>query len=170
MQQVPVSYWAGLVDGEGCIRIDRSINRKVGRLYHHLRVQISMTDERPLAILHEQFGGCFYKFHNKNPKWKDWRQWGLTSDAAYRFLLLIRPWLIVKAAQADLAIEFQSLIGAKRDHLNGKIVSISPEMVEKREEAFRQMTELNRRGPKDPLDKLANSGKPTEWRSMCLGA
>jgi chorismate mutase len=49
--------WAsGFFDGEGCISISKR-QRTVGYLEHHLSVQVSQNDKRPLLEIQKRFGG-----------------------------------------------------------------------------------------------------------------
>lgn len=93
-QAVVVAYAAGFFDGEGCVRLQANQNGK-----QSLRVYIAQKDVRPLEYLQPFFGGLIRKYKS-NVAW----QLQLFGLAGYEFLVAVEPFLIVKRAQAQLAI------------------------------------------------------------------
>lgn len=124
-------YFAGLVDGEGSIRIARQSRG------YHLRVQMTLTDRRPLDALRARFGGSVYAWDPADGRRRPWYQWVVTSSRAAAALEALLPHLMVKQAQAYLGLEFQSLLDGSEPRLSPRKVSM-----------FEQMKELNRRGPR----------------------
>lgn len=100
------AYMAGLFDGEGCVLITRdhrASHPKSGPCYT-LRCDIANTDRRPLDWLHQKFGGDIRR--QTQGKKKPVYYWRSGAQIARRFLEWVRPWLIIKALQVDLALEF----------------------------------------------------------------
>lgn len=97
-----LAYTAGILDGEGSIMLPR-LHKKIT----YLRVAISNTDFNLIKFLLNNFGGSFVEYHHKNPNWKRQYCWVVASKQALNFLSSIRPYLILKSQQADIAIEFQ---------------------------------------------------------------
>lgn len=101
------SHWlawaAGIIDGEGCIRLVKS-KRRTGFSWA-VKVGVWNTDIRMLDRLRQLFGGCVtqresgYK-GNRRPAW----EWVVTHKKAAEVLSDVMPWLTVKCEQAELAI------------------------------------------------------------------
>lgn len=109
-----LAYTAGIVDGEGCVAIAVYIT-KDSRTNYRLVVDVANTYKVVIAWLHETFGGSisFTALNNRRPCWI----WHIGGRKASLFLESIRPFLRVKALQADLAVEFQvGLIGRVGRH------------------------------------------------------
>lgn len=94
-----LAWMAGFFDGEGCICIRRN-----GRGYS-LLVQITQTVNvfRPFK---EAFGGGITEWQPKQPRCRRLWDWRATGAEAASFLRLIRPFLVVKQQEADIALEF----------------------------------------------------------------
>jgi len=114
LTETEVIYLAGLLDGEGCISIDRSGDkRSPGRVYHSLRVTITNTDPRLIAWLKEKLdtsASMTTSAANLRLGRRPVFQVGVRSRKAATLLSRVRPYLIVKAEQADVALAFQQLI------------------------------------------------------------
>lgn len=103
-----LAYAAGLFDGEGSITIQRKVNTFC------IIVRVTSTDRAIIDFLNRNFGGWVgvqtpnKKVEKCRPCW----YWGIQSKAASLFLARISPFLVIKKSQADLALEFQSRLGA----------------------------------------------------------
>ena len=100
-----LAWAAGIVDGEGHISI-RHLRPRV----YQLEVGVTNTDPRLMQRFLSLFGG-YTKRHGKNalskkPCWT----WCVCSKQAEAFLLLIRPYLFIKAEQADIGLASRALI------------------------------------------------------------
>lgn len=136
-----VAYAAGFFDGEGhiCIAynpLNKCVNR-YGKVYFYERFQLYVSvgqkDKTPLVWLKDKFGGHLH--HKSQRRSYDKKQyfiwtWMLNSAKAIEFLKLIRPFLIVKAKEADVAFEFYATI----DRANRR--KIDPKIVQLRQQAF----------------------------------
>jgi hypothetical protein len=106
------AWAAGMVDADGCITIKRS-NRE-GKTYFHLAVIVSQAgvDLPPvIAKLHELYGGNVSKQHpqpgRRQPMW----HWQVVGAAAGSVLKQIRPHLVGKTEQADVALAYRATVG-----------------------------------------------------------
>jgi hypothetical protein len=100
--ELELAYFAGFFDGEGCISIARqkkSWGKKEQPYFHRLRINIAQKDPAVLKQLHDIVGGTL---HCNRGIWK----WYADDAFAVEFLTKLRPYLRVKASQADIAIEF----------------------------------------------------------------
>lgn len=159
MLLMELPYIAGLFDGEGCVRINRRVRygkpgetRKSCEMYI-LYVQVSNLDPAVLYPLKERFGGSIHVTKHKNPTQRDVLKWMASTWQALEFLKAIRPWLVVKADQVDIAIEFQE---AKARHGRG---GFPPGYRERERRQYAEITALKYQ-TYDPsnFDKAANSG------------
>jgi hypothetical protein len=103
MLDCDLSYLAGFFDGEGSIVI-RANDHTI-----YLQVNVTQTDPRPLQLYVDLFGGRVSKMHDKS-YWKKSYIWQISSHKAAAALEKMLPYLTVKKAQAELALEFQKLI------------------------------------------------------------
>lgn len=115
------AYTAAIIDGEGCIFIQKAAPK--GRRKspcHTLQLTVGNYDSRLTAWLQEQYGGfvTVYKGHHKHTFY----QWHVSGLLAQIVLERVRPWMIVKRTQADVAIEFQRE-RAPQNGGSGKVLS-----------------------------------------------
>jgi hypothetical protein len=145
---------AGIVDGEGsiCLFAYWHKNSKASdpRGYRRMKplLAVTNTNKALLEWIAETFGGTVQvvkRRKEQSPKWKQCFVWTATHRRAADILELIRPYLIAKREQADLFLEF--IKTAKHYGPNG----VPLEIAEQRERMYKQMVQLNRRGP-DALD------------------
>lgn len=98
-----ICYAAGFFDGEGTILIGKP-TRTCG---YRLIVSATQTSIAPMEWFCPRWGGTISKRKKRKGRRQAWN-WTVTSQLALKFLSDVRPFLIVKAEQADIAIEFQS--------------------------------------------------------------
>lgn len=103
------AYLAGILDGEGHIGMTTIT---VGRSYT-VKISLGMSDFQIPLLFKETFGGnVYYKDKQSywNPKWKPQALWSVKSRQAERVLIALLPYLRVKKVQAELALEYMSLV------------------------------------------------------------
>jgi hypothetical protein len=95
-------YLAGIVDGEGCIGVFTRGHRKDWMRPH---LQVTNTSLELLAWLRGAcpLGTVVWR-RDKRPSRKSSWCWRLACDQAIWLLDALRPWLVVKAAQADAVL------------------------------------------------------------------
>jgi len=117
-----LAYFAGLLDGEGCLSLNRSVpsaclpDRIAGMT---LRITMSNTFRGPLDEGCKLFGGtvrltrkghCKHKKYSRDPnalsQWADLYTWTITTKKAMYFLLAVFPYLRIKKKQADAILMF----------------------------------------------------------------
>lgn len=105
-------YWAGILDGEGCVTIKRQRRPHMPHgMYHQLMVRVQMVNAEIPALLKQEFGGTF-RACKPRPNCQQAYEWTAASRVAEAFLRRVRPHLVVKAGHVDLAFEFQNTIGS----------------------------------------------------------
>jgi hypothetical protein len=105
MKTISDQYMAGLFDGEGCVSV--ILRRSKGHEYHQLDVRIAMTSEAVLQAVQRTFGGNISAREKRLSHHKQSWQWYCQGQVALEVLRRIRPFLIEKRAQADLAMRFE---------------------------------------------------------------
>lgn len=138
LTECEAAYMAGIFDGEGSIVLH-------ARNWAHcksigLKAMVSNTYVPLLNWMRERTKVGYVHVHQRGEGngWKDMGVWQINAEAAESFLRQLLPFLIVKRAQAELALSFQERIRV-------------PALKAQREwqaEYLERMRELNRRGRK----------------------
>jgi hypothetical protein len=114
------AYAAGFFDGEGTVFIAEDRGRKEARgPIYNMRVLASQVDPAPIHWLQSKWGGTVTRRPGSESRQANW-VWNCFAQKAAAFLRDVRPYLKVKADEADIAIEFQESVfnpGA-RGHTN----------------------------------------------------
>ena len=119
MKQVDIAYCAGLVDGEGYVGIKKSKayacqGRKTPG--YHARIQVRMVDEPAVKLLADLFSGTYYKEQPNANNGRPLFCWQVSDLSAERVLRILRPFLRVKAVQADIIFAFRELQATRSKH------------------------------------------------------
>ena len=135
-------YFAGLLDGEGCVRIAKLPSQSNKHKYDYRgSIQIGMTDERALKWVKANIGGNYYKGKNKTAKSKLCYNWAMQQVTAMPLLKCLAPYLIVKKEQAICYIQFAETLNR-----NCGCKGLSFEIVAYREKLYQRMRKLNKKG------------------------
>lgn len=142
---ITLAFAAGLMEGEGSIRINSPTKRNNGALV----VAMSNTNAQIVAYMHERWPGyCKIVSHgraakmaatNRKPAWC----WTIAAKVAARFLQSIQPYVHTERMKdrIALALEYQ----AQKEFTHR---ARSPEYRERQMDFFRRMKALNHRGIK----------------------
>lgn len=104
-----LAYAAGVVDSDGCITIGR------GGKYYVLEVVVCQAESKTkpmhppaiLLLMQELFGGKTYRLNAQGPNRMPMWWWSVGWGRAEECLKQIRPYLVGKADQADVALEYR---------------------------------------------------------------
>jgi hypothetical protein len=124
-QSHALPYIAGFFDGEGSIGIYLN-GKKYGRT---LRVQLTQTvtpqSTDLMTALRDRWGGslCPYNKTLRRPAWN----WQVSVASGYAFLLDVRPYLLLKADQADVALTWWASRALPRRGPDGRRMPMLPE-------------------------------------------
>lgn len=138
-----VIWAAGFVDGEGSIFLTK-FRRKDKPVQYRLCLGVGQVDVRPLLRLKELWGGTIVFSASRGKGRADsymWQLWGARAVTACTELL---PYLMVKNAQAQLAVEY----GPSRSSWSRASLSIGE--VARREEFRALLSALNKTGVSKP--------------------
>lgn len=106
-----LAYAAGIIDGEGCIYIDRFVDKRRPNTRNYvLRVKVAMTDFEVPYWFEEMFGGFVSVYKRKDVNCRPAAIWGITNKRAIDFLNLIKPFIKIKQRQIEIAEEFEKTI------------------------------------------------------------
>ena len=127
-----IAYLAGLFDGEGSIY--GGVDPRTG-----LHITCIMGPPEALKLFHEAFGGSLKLYRpTGNQKTAAWR-WSLHGAIKQEaFLAKVFPWLIIKKAQAELALQYVQTVRKK-----GSSLTPTKEVIELRTLIIRSLSELN---------------------------
>lgn len=106
-----LAYAAGIIDGEGCIRIGRYTNTKTGKIGYRGMIQVGMTNRLAIEWLKDNLGGNFYVGRTSYDRRKPCFNWIMRAADGAKLLSALLPYLIVKREHADLFIEFHKTVG-----------------------------------------------------------
>lgn len=139
---ISLPYLAGFFDGEGSIGIYTNGQGR-GRT---LRVQITQTvnpqSTMMLTSIRGKWGGSLAAY-NKGLRRQAWN-WQATATRGYVFLRDIRPWLLIKAEQADVVLNWwPNRVRLPRD-ARGRNQPQAPEARAADEAAARALRDLKR--------------------------
>lgn len=110
MTETEKAYWAGFLDGEGCIRIKINQPQKPRHNAQYF-LQVSITNTNPVNNDKLRNLGAYIQRHiPRNGKWRPRYQAFFQCEKAKEFLQQVYPYLRLKREEAYLAIQFQELI------------------------------------------------------------
>lgn len=105
-KQLPDSYFAGLIDGEGWIGI-QTIWRQERSSYRQIAtIQVAMTHVPTIEALNNHWPGYVFGKKRARDHWKDQLVWRLTGIRTREVLYAIRPFCITKADDIEAVLIF----------------------------------------------------------------
>lgn len=107
MKRLSWKYMAGLIDGEGCIDMQATTDKRDDQYYARPRLRISMVGEPGryvIDLLKTNFGGSLEINDRGNPNWQTVYTWSLYGKQLRAYLQNIVTHLVIKKEQAKFAI------------------------------------------------------------------
>ena len=148
MNKVQLSYIAGIVDGEGSINICRVQQKDC--LYYSLKVAVEMSNKTvPEYLLKTTGTGSLRsrkRYNSQTGKqYKTAYEWMVSSKKAVDFLKLIKPYLVQKTEEVNVAIEYQKTVTNNVNvNKKGRFTKIiTRQLLEKRTELYKKLKELH---------------------------
>lgn len=152
MNEIDLAWCAGLIDGEGCITIsysDAAYFKGSRNPIHSLYLKVTMTHEPTIRHIHSLFNLGSVQVHlpgkNAKPNWNTAYSWLCCSNQAAQAITMVRPYLITKAFEADIALEFAALPRSK-----GSSNVIPPEILIARHDCYTRLSQAK------PTNKARN--------------
>jgi hypothetical protein len=151
MTEAEIAYLAGIIDGEGCIMLQRSMARSSGA-YVYPVVKIANTDTALIAWLREKIGLGSYEYRSRlHLGCKNVHNIVIASNKAIGMLELVRPFLNVKAKQADVVLalwaENEAAVALTGKKTFGRGNEVPTWLRHFRDALYWYVRDLNRRGP-----------------------
>jgi hypothetical protein len=145
-----LAYVAGIIDGEGCIHINRSTFPRQPHLSTRYTAMVTVGNTgRPLMNLLEATFGGRIDTRPATDRHKEFYVWNAAGPRAAHVLRLVRPYLRLKQAQCDLLLAFIDGFRSFRggSYARGHAPRIGLEELARRERIWREIKALNRPGP-----------------------
>ena len=142
-------YIAGIIDGEGCIYMRKTIEKNQKNFHYTIALTVNNTNYDVIKFLKEKCKGGYIQIHKSvNPCHKTQWKWEIKNQMASNLLEMIYPFLIIKKKQANLVIKFQK---HKRKYFKkllfhfgySKIRSISSKELKYRDKIQNKLKQLN---------------------------
>ena len=133
------AYLAGIIDGEGCIRIDMMKDVRNRRtLRHILSIWMGNTDPRIVSWCYEVFGGSIHYRPSRNPKHKPAWVWEAHYIQCEEILKRCLTYFKLKREQAEVGLAFRETLRMVTQPKMG----IPPEITALRESYRLRLVEL----------------------------
>lgn len=143
-KQSILAYAAGIIDGEGCIRIVVRKPRNGKSAQHSLMLQVAQKDGILMDWLYGVFGGMVY-LKNKKTDGSDWiYEWRVMENKAAEVLKQTLPFLTVKKRQAELALRFQTHKTGAGNYGNGRFKPLNEHELQLRYNLAKEISELKK--------------------------
>ena len=143
-KQSILAYVAGIIDGEGCIRIVTRKPRNGKSTQHSLMLQVAQKDGILMDWLYGNFGGMVY-LKNKRTDGSDWiYEWRVMEKKAAEVLKQILPFLTVKKRQAELGLRFQTHKTGAGNYGDGRYKPLSEHELQLRENIAQEISKAKK--------------------------
>ncbi len=112
VRQTLYAYFAGAIDADGFISIQRAVknSRKWKPTYYTVKIGFTGTCEPVVqTLLKESFGGSVYIHTPKNSSHKPWHSWQASGPQAGKAITAVLPYLRNKRRQAEHALQLLTL-------------------------------------------------------------
>ncbi len=141
MIDTDLAWSAGLIDGEGCIRISKVEHTKKSTTYD-LWLTVGMCHKESIIKLYDIFEFGSLRVDNspsrKTPLWV----WQCSTHDTVKVLKQIMPWLTCKRKEAELALDF--VIMKSETNSNGK--RLTEDIINLRDTYYWRMRNLKMNG------------------------
>jgi len=134
MLETDKAYMAAILDGEGCVGMRQKSSSTC--FTPSLRVSVTNTNVVLMTWITSRFGGWVVHSTRKKGNRKPSHQWWIKGKKAQAFLLLLKPYIILKAEHVRLALSLNYSVSNR----------ITDEERALRKEAFERFKVLNHRG------------------------
>ena len=141
LSETDKAYLAGLIDGEGCIHLQRNQSKKSPNYNYTATMFVGNTNAVIIDICKELNLGYIDYRKQINIKHKKAFVWRLTSNPCRALLPLILPYLRIKKQQSELLLEYLNLVA------KANVRSFRSEYLKKVDEIYCKIKALNKKGP-----------------------
>ena len=161
-QAILLSYLAGIIDGEGCLRVNRMNPQnlpKAKNKRYSATIVVGMVEKVIPQLLQETLGGSLRE--ECVPERRSIFRWAVTGRFQIKEILSkLLPYLIVKRPQAELLLELVN--GWVTPYNKGEGLSL--EELQRREDIYQRMCKLNAVGAAAKTEqKSIREDEATVW-------
>jgi len=154
-EDVEIAYIAGLIDGEGCIRMQKQYDRKDWSPKYTPSINFTNTNRESVELISEFFGGTKIFEHYSgddgfNGNKVCYRTQISGKNLVMNILKKLIPYLRIKKREAELIVEYvENFIPARgvgRNVKNGKFTGgrkILPKEAERREKIYQELKKIH---------------------------
>lgn len=152
--ETELAYAAGVIDSDGWIGISKNA-RPSGTYRYTTHISVVNTSMALMNWLEERFGGNIINQPRVSENHKTTYYWRSSDDSAMEVLRQVRPYLVIKTMQADIAIKF------REDWKGFRGAVIPADVSTYREEMFQLMrrTVGDRRHPQRLSEEAPGNGE-----------
>lgn len=161
-----LAYLAGVIDSDGCIRVERLNNhgRSKDSVSYAAIVTVQQVESEAVILAKKLLDGCILKIHDKRPNASPMLRWTVKSKKAATALNALKPYLRIKIEQADNALHLSRIIAkSKSTRCIGRAFSGAAFRSTEDTSAMEICYQLSRSLNKTPLQK-----KRTRQQAMVL--
>jgi len=149
MKKTELAWAAGLIDGEGCICLLKHPAHQFKRAVNDrftLILKVTMCCKKTVRRLHKMFGvgSCSSRFPKEGQRFSPYYTWWCNAVATKEVLDGIRPYLVTKAIEADVALAFLKLPLSPRGGRSGSR-PVSKKLQKDRQRYFERLRALKTR-------------------------
>lgn len=141
-----LAYFAGIVDGEGCLTIGTYANTKKGTPIWNTYLQVSNTDEALIDWIVAVFG-CNKVLYTPNQTPKNSRKlvyrWQCTGERLLHLCELILPYIVAKKRQVEIMIEIRKTFKLIEYNDGNRGPSISQDVIDVRYKLMHEIHSLH---------------------------
>ena len=161
-------YVAGLFDGEGYVRIFKKVRKN--HTGYYIAVGLGMTYYPIIKALHEEYGGSYSENRHdlRNSKNRIQFTWHVHNKIGANFLHRIRPYVVVKKDELEIALALQDhieknkYISSGRNHMTER--KDRDQILAYREDLFQRIKALKKRSFPPLLNKRPKVSEPSPTR------
>ena len=142
MKRLSLKYFAGFIDGEGTITIDKIVKKNKTNDYKSFKLSMGVTNTYLPIIdaLHKQYGGYLIKLQTSPKNCKPYKKVIWEGLHAVELVKKLKPHLIIKQKQANLLIAYWKF--RQVPHNNKRTLKYYTQELK----FINKMRKLNRRG------------------------
>ncbi|MCK4782097.1 hypothetical protein KAS79_04235 [Candidatus Parcubacteria bacterium] len=134
-----LAYLAGIIDGEGCIQLSKSMNnnRRYTPYSYFSTITVEMGCKDVPEWILKRFGGSLRSRIRKNRRLTMWT-WQVSNGFSEELVNHLLPFLVQKKREAELFIEFRKTIKSNRK------VALTPKILLFRDLLIRELRGLRK--------------------------
>ena len=141
------AYAAGLIDGEGAIGLAVSAHKGRRAFSPEVRISLATKGKPALEFMHKHFGGTLKPDRPiRQGKWSATWMWRIGGHAAGKFLVVVGPFLQLKAEQAMIGLKALWVRDTATNRRHNGTAEWTDSMVSMCERLKARITVLNQRG------------------------